>query len=106
MKTLPRFVFFPQLFPLLALTAFTPLWGQGISPSTSAHPDGTPVRLSPFIVDTAKDNGVVANSSLAGGRLASGLADTPAAYSVLTREFIDALDITNLATAIEPKNGS
>lgn len=55
--------------------------------------------LSPFEVNTAKDVGFVANSSLAGGRLAGDLKDTPAAYSVLTREFIDALGLTNLEEA-------
>lgn len=52
--------------------------------------------LSPFSVSTDKDVGFVANSSLAGGRLSSDLADTPAAYSVITREFIDALNLTDL----------
>jgi predicted phage terminase large subunit-like protein len=51
------------------------------------------------VVDTKKDVGFVATSSLAGGRLASDLKDTPAAYSVLTREFIDALGLTELSEA-------
>ncbi|WP_414662236.1 TonB-dependent siderophore receptor [Horticoccus sp. 23ND18S-11] len=59
------------------------------------------VQLSPFTVSTDKDVGFVATSSLAGGRLASDLADTPAAYSVITREFIDALNIVDLAQALE-----
>ena len=53
------------------------------------------ITLSPFTVSTERDNGFVAASSLAGGRLATDLRDTPVAYSVLTREFIDALGITN-----------
>ncbi|MBI5768366.1 MAG: TonB-dependent receptor plug domain-containing protein [Verrucomicrobia bacterium] len=70
------------------------------APAAAGTPE-VPVVLSPFTVNTDRDAGFVATSSLAGGRLATDLADTPAAYSVLTREFIDALDITNLATAIE-----
>ena len=62
----------------------------------AADPADTPVVLSPFEVNTARDAGFVASSSLAGGRLAGDLRDTPIAYSVLTREFIDALDLTNL----------
>jgi outer membrane receptor protein involved in Fe transport len=59
------------------------------------------VELSPFVVSTEKDAGFVAASSLAGGRLAGDLKDTPAAYSVLTREFIDALDLPDLISAVE-----
>jgi outer membrane receptor protein involved in Fe transport len=59
------------------------------------------IVLSPFTVSTDKDVGFVATSSLAGGRLASDLADTPAAYSVITREFIDALNLVDLAQAVE-----
>jgi len=74
---------------------------QTLPPAAPAPEPERPVALSPFVVNTDRDTGFVAASSLAGGRLATDLADTPAAYSVLTREFIDALDITNLATAIE-----
>ncbi len=70
------------------------------APPAAGKPE-EPTTLSPFVVNTDRDAGFVAASSLAGGRLATDLADTPAAYSVLTREFIDALDITNLATALE-----
>lgn len=57
------------------------------------------VRMNPFVVDTSRDNGFVAASSLAGGRLASDLATTPVAYSVLTRDFLDALGITDVNSA-------
>ncbi len=59
------------------------------------------VVLSPFEVNTEKDNGFAAASSLAGGRLAGDLRDTPVAYSVITRDFIDALGITDLQSAAE-----
>jgi outer membrane receptor protein involved in Fe transport len=55
-----------------------------------------PILLSPFEVNTEKDDGFVASSSLAGGRLAGDLKDTPVAYSVLTRDFIDALQLVDL----------
>jgi outer membrane receptor protein involved in Fe transport len=60
-----------------------------------------PVTLSPFTVSTDRDNGFVAASSLAGGRLALDLKDTPVAYSVITSEFIAALGITDLSQAAE-----
>lgn len=57
------------------------------------------VVLSPFTVSSKSDVGFVAASALAGGRLATDLKDTPAAYSVLTREFIDAINIPDLSVA-------
>jgi outer membrane receptor protein involved in Fe transport len=62
---------------------------------------GEAVQLSPFTVNTDKDTGFAASSSLAGGRLATDLRDTPASYSVITREFIEALNITDLMGAQE-----
>lgn len=77
------------------------LMGQTAPTMPAASKPDEAIVLSPFTVNTDRDTGFVAATSLAGGRLASDLADTPAAYSVLTREFIDALSITDLATAIE-----
>lgn len=57
------------------------------------------VVLSPFTVSTEKDTGFIAASSLAGGRLATDLRDTPVAYSVVTRDFIDALGLTTVTDA-------
>ncbi|MCX6952083.1 MAG: TonB-dependent receptor [Verrucomicrobia bacterium] len=88
----------------LALAALSSAIAQ-LAPTAPAaaatKPSEEAVVLSPFTVSTDKDVGFVATSSLAGGRLASDLADTPAAYSVITREFIDALNLTDLNQAIE-----
>jgi outer membrane receptor protein involved in Fe transport len=59
------------------------------------------IALSPFEVRTDRDVGFVAASALAGGRMASDLADAPVAYSVQTKEFLDALNLTNLDDALE-----
>lgn len=48
-----------------------------------------PVVLSPFEVQTDRDVGYTATSALAGGRTNTPLKQTPAAVSVMTREFID-----------------
>jgi len=58
------------------------------------------VQLSPFTVTTDRDQGFVAASALAGGRLASELAETPVAYSVQTREFLDALNLSDVNEAL------
>ncbi len=65
--------------------------------STVASEDA--ITLTPFTVNSDKDTGFAATSALAGGRLASDLRDTPAAYSVINRDFIDALNITDLQSA-------
>lgn len=69
------------------------------TPPDSSEPIEPPIVLSPFQIDVSRDVGFVGASSLAGGRLAGDLKDTPAAYSVLTREFIDALSLTSLVDA-------
>src|SRR5687768_8646167 len=71
----------------------------------AAESDDT-IKLTPFTVSTDKDDGFVATSALAGGRLATDLRDTPAAYSVITREFIDALNLIDLQGAAEWSTGS
>lgn len=96
-------------FACALITAST-AFAQSTAPSSPAVPrasaDAKPlspeaVVLSPFEVSSDKDNGFAAASSLAGGRLALDLRDTPASYSVITREFIDALGITDLQSAAE-----
>lgn len=64
------------------------------------------VTLTPFTVTSDKDTGFAAASALAGGRLATDLRDTPAAYSVINRDFIDALNLTDLQQAQNWATGS
>lgn len=80
---------------LPAQTAATP---APEAPRTSGSASDA-VQLTPFTVSTDRDTGFAAASALAGGRLATDLRDTPAAYSVITREFIEALNITDLMQA-------
>ena len=93
---------------LLALPVYSA--SAQVAPASSSVPAARPVssvpgedavRLSPFEVNTDRDTGFAAASSLAGGRLASDLRDTPVAYSVVTRDFIDALNLTDLQAAAE-----
>ncbi len=95
-----------------------------VQPAAAGHPTAagalagpTPSQalvLSPFEVNSSNDVGFVAANSLAGGRMSAPLNDTAAAYSVETREFIDAVHITSLqdaarwgvGTAVELDNGS
>lgn len=65
--------------------------------SQAGATDDDVIMLSPFVVNTDRDQGFVAAASLSGGRLGGELKDTPVAYSVLTSEFIEALGLTDLA---------
>ena len=86
----------------VAQTAPAPGAGAG---KAAAESDDT-VTLSPFTVSTDRDTGFAATSALAGGRLASDLRDTPVAYSVINRDFIDALNLTDLQAAQNWSTGS
>jgi hypothetical protein len=72
---------------------------QGARPATTGT--GAKVVLSPFEVTSQRDNGFVAATAVAGGRLAIDLKDAPVAYSVLNKEFLDALQITGLEQAAD-----
>lgn len=71
-----------------------------------AGDDASVVTLSPFTVVTDRDHGFVAANSLAGGRMSLPLRDTPLAYSVLTRDFLDALSLDNQEAALTWSVGS
>lgn len=73
--------------------------GAGNGEAAAGEAKSDVVTLSPFAVNSDRDRGFVAASALAGGRLSTDLRDTPVAYSVLTRDFIEALNITNLTMA-------
>jgi outer membrane receptor protein involved in Fe transport len=61
--------------------------------ATGALPPDETIVLSPFTVNTTKDTGYVAGSSLSGGRADTPLKLTPASMSVMTREFMDDLNL-------------
>ncbi len=58
-----------------------------------------PIVLSPFQVVTDKDNGFAASNAGTATRMSLDMRDVPAPYQVMTREFIDALNITNISEA-------
>jgi outer membrane receptor protein involved in Fe transport len=71
------------------------------APSTAPGTTEEAVKLDPFNVSADSDVGFVAASSLAGGRMATALKDTPVAYSVITKEFLDAFNVTDAIQAAE-----
>ncbi len=58
-------------------------------------------ELSPFLINSESDVGYVATNTLAGSRLNTRLADTPAAISVFTSEFINDLALSDTFDAVE-----
>ncbi len=66
--------------------------------AATENKDGV-VTLNPFEVNTDRDTGYQAFSSLAGGRIDTALDRTPAAISILTREFLDDIAANNFVDA-------
>lgn len=86
-------------YPLAALLAVSVIAAGRAQTSNAPSVADSAVVLSPFTVNTSRDVGFVGTSSLAGGRLATPLKDTPVAYSVLTHEFIEAFNVNDLEEA-------
>ena len=66
-----------------------------------AQADGNAVQLSPFLVSTEGDEGYRAANTLSGTRMNASLFHTPAAISVLTREFLDDIGAENVADMLK-----
>lgn len=65
------------------------------------------ITLSPFEVNTARDDGFMATNAGTATKLGLDMKDMAAPYSVMTGEFLGALGITDLQTAVEwSTNGS
>jgi outer membrane receptor for ferric coprogen and ferric-rhodotorulic acid len=76
-----------------------PLIAQTAPAASTTTTSESVVKLDPFSVQADSDVGFVAASSLAGGRIATALKDTPVSYSVVTKEFLDAFNITDIGEA-------
>jgi outer membrane receptor protein involved in Fe transport len=57
------------------------------------------IKLTPFEVSTSKDRGYAAGNTLSGGRVDTPLELTPGSISVMTREFMDDFNVTNVNQA-------
>ncbi|HEX2855604.1 MAG TPA: TonB-dependent receptor plug domain-containing protein [Opitutaceae bacterium] len=82
-----------------SLLLFSSGYAQSPAPETAAEKAArekaaregaseTPVVLSPFVVDSSKDQGYRATSTLAGSRINTDLRDIAASITVLTKEFL------------------
>lgn len=83
-----------------ALGAFMPcVYAQTAPAATSAATDDKAEVLSPFQVNTQKDTGYAAADSLSGSRMNTPLKITPASISVMTKEFLEDFNITDVNQA-------
>ncbi|HUR58941.1 MAG TPA: hypothetical protein VM029_14605, partial [Opitutaceae bacterium] len=57
------------------------------------------ISLTPFEVNTSKDVGYAAGNTLSGGRVDTPLELTPGSISVMTKEFMEDFNITNINDA-------
>src|SRR3954466_11529401 len=89
----PLRIRFSAVFGISMFSACGLIAQMASSPLASTKDDT--VVLSPFTVSAEKDVGFVAASSLERGRLPAELKDTAVSYSVITRDFIDELGVTN-----------
>lgn len=69
---------------------------KSTDPKKEALEEEQVVELSPFEVNSSKDKGYAATSSLAGSRLSAELRDVAAAVQVITPEFAKDIGATNL----------
>ncbi|MFM9080143.1 MAG: hypothetical protein ACKOTE_08445, partial [Opitutaceae bacterium] len=89
---------------VLTLLGATLVAAPAAEPRPPANPPiraADPIVLSPFEVVTDRDVGFAPAVALAGGRMSTNLRDTPLAYSVLTQEFLEALNLTDTEKAME-----
>lgn len=94
----------------LALATSTSLLAQAVAPASTTTPattasanaegaSGDTIVLTPFTVSTDQDRGYAAGNTLSGGRVDTPLAITPGSISVMTKEFMDDFNITDMNQA-------
>jgi outer membrane receptor protein involved in Fe transport len=82
-----------------AQTAPGPSAAAGDAADSSKQADA--VQMSPFEVQTTHDTGYAAQNTLSGSRLNTSLADTPAAISVFTPQFMQDIGATDVIDLVQ-----
>ncbi|MSU53552.1 MAG: hypothetical protein EXS41_09215 [Opitutaceae bacterium] len=89
------------LRPAVAVGIVLRLASAAFAAEAPRPPSSEAVQLSPFLVSTAGDEGYRAANTLSGTRMNASLFHTPAAISVLTREFLDDIGAENVADMLK-----
>ena len=103
-KTAPETKIMPTASPLRRATAWLALLAAQVATAQTV-PASNPseekaIELSPFQVTADRDSGYTAASTLAGSRLNSELRNSPAAISVMTKQFLDDIGGLNTTEAL------
>ena len=81
--------------------------GQAVTPPVAAPTaPAEVVELSPFVVNSSKDEGYHAENTLSGGRLNTSLRDTAASVSVFTQAFLEDVGIQDMEELLKYSVGS
>jgi outer membrane receptor protein involved in Fe transport len=91
-----RDLFRHLLVACLVSTRMLPSAPAQQTPGAPSPDEDEIVMMSPFEVSADQDYGYQATSTLAGGRIETDLKDTPAAISILTRDFMDDLALDSM----------
>ena len=107
MRILPLALFFASG---VAALVYEVVWIRALSLTLSVTVYALTIVLCTFMAGLGLGAALAARFAdrialLSGGRLASELRDTPVSYSVITREFIDALNLTDLQSAADWTTG-
>ncbi|WP_414664507.1 TonB-dependent siderophore receptor [Horticoccus sp. 23ND18S-11] len=84
---------------VLVAVAHAAALAQSATPPAEKGKD--PVQLTPFLVSTEGDDGYRAANTLSGTRMNTSLFHTPAAISVLTKEFLDDIGAENVGDMLK-----
>jgi outer membrane receptor protein involved in Fe transport len=95
---MPLFRALPRRLPAVAVLTFLAPALPAAEPAPAA---GSTVQLSPFVVSTEGDEGYRAANTLSGTRMNASLFHTPAAISVLTKDFLDDIAAENVADMLK-----
>ncbi len=80
---------------LVAFVLQAPVSAQTTSTSSASISDGDPVELSPFVVQSDRDTGYQATSTMAGTRLNTSIMDLGASISIYTKDLLDDIGATD-----------
>ena len=85
--------------PFAGIMILTMTWAAPAKAQTTLESRGreedAPVALSPFVVNTERDTGYEATSTMAGTRLNTPISELGASISIYTKTLMDDLGVTN-----------
>lgn len=100
-----RLLLFPAVLPAILLALASAPSGQAQGPAAPSSPREDPIVLSVFEVTSVKDEGYQAANTQAGARIAVPIRELPLPISVMTRDLLDDLGVTDIFQASRMATG-